>query len=369
MIVFMYRPSPQVPQPSLQAAQRCYDACVFNVKMHKQQVDMRSVDLTWIFTQSVFMALNTILWSLSYPGIRQEHPVEEVKHYLSIAMEVLAVSAQRWPGVESAVQLYKSLISGCLKAYDSEESFVIQSPSNYGSTGPSPAASNEVTSPPQSIPSPSSGTGASLAPSHASLVTERTISESVRQPRPSFSSEPTYPVVVNGSQYTYTSSQSAAANPAPGQNQAMPTVYSDFQAAQAPSMPQVPYQYATTSSEQTPVQNSVQPAGTFDPNSLYNSFPSVVPGLQHWDPNYETACTTSAHLTFPATAVDPMSYMGFIGDQYSQFFQEPVTNPTWRNRSLTQQEHVELMETLAQNVPDMPPPAHETTASYTCAMP
>lgn len=46
--------------------------------MHREQMITGSVDVTWIFTQSLFMAFNTVLWSLSYPEIRREHPIEEV---------------------------------------------------------------------------------------------------------------------------------------------------------------------------------------------------------------------------------------------------------------------------------------------------
>ncbi|EER40723.1 fungal specific transcription factor [Histoplasma capsulatum H143] len=89
MIVFMFRPSPQIPEPSLEAARRCYDASTFNIKMHKTQVATGSVDLTWVFTQSVFMALNTILWSLSYPSIRQEHTIDEVKSHIAVALDII----------------------------------------------------------------------------------------------------------------------------------------------------------------------------------------------------------------------------------------------------------------------------------------
>jgi hypothetical protein len=55
MVVFLYRPSPQVPRPSLQAAIECFDACKFNIYMTRQQIETKSVDLTWIFTQAIFI--------------------------------------------------------------------------------------------------------------------------------------------------------------------------------------------------------------------------------------------------------------------------------------------------------------------------
>ncbi|KAL8691978.1 MAG: hypothetical protein Q9218_002902 [Villophora microphyllina] len=118
MIVFLYRPSPQVPNPSLAAARACFEASIYNVRMHRNQVATKSVDLSWIWTQSLFMALNTILWAISFPEIRQEHSKSVVENHIMQAQECIAAASERWPGVEAAMELYDSLISACLKAYD-----------------------------------------------------------------------------------------------------------------------------------------------------------------------------------------------------------------------------------------------------------
>ncbi|EQL28227.1 hypothetical protein RJZ56_005286 [Blastomyces dermatitidis] len=351
MIVFMFRPSPQVPEPSLEAATRCYNASVFNIKMHKTQVDTNSVDLTWIFTQSVFMALNTVLWSLSYPAIRQEHPIDEVKGHIAIALDVLIVSAERWPGVESALQLYRSLIAGCLRAYGTDESFVVQSPSNRSS----PSSSHEVTTPP-SVSTPRSDATISVASSCHTTIDERVTpgpSPSLSQAIPNVVNRPQpYPVCVSRN----TSPKSPTATPSP-----------------APFVPQSKYQESTqlrqavaTTSYAPPVANHSDVP--FDPNSLYNHFPSVLPGLQHWDPNYTTASTTAGHLTYSNANVDPMFWLGSIGDQYSQFFNQPYPIDV-RGRSLTQEEHMELMANLVQNPPEVSYHISEPMAYYNCEMP
>ncbi|KAL9585207.1 MAG: hypothetical protein Q9203_004345 [Teloschistes exilis] len=118
MIVFLYRPSPQVPNPSLDAARACFEASTYNVRMHRNQVATKSVDLSWIWTQTLFMALNTILWAISFPEIRQEHTKPVVENHIMQAQECIAAASERWPGVEAAMELYESLISACLKAYD-----------------------------------------------------------------------------------------------------------------------------------------------------------------------------------------------------------------------------------------------------------
>jgi len=152
MVVFLYRPSPQVPEPSVEAAEKCFEASRFNIKVQRKQISTKSVDLTWIFTQSLFMALNTLLWALSYPEIRRTHPKSEVEKHLQTALEAVFLASERWPGVESALELYDTLIHACLKAYDgnSDASYVIGSPSNQIVTG----SHSDVTTPP-ALSSPS----------------------------------------------------------------------------------------------------------------------------------------------------------------------------------------------------------------------
>lgn len=121
MIIFLYRPSPQIPSPSLSAARTCFEACTFNVRMHRNQVATKSVDLSWIWTQSTFMVLNTMLWAISYPEIRQEYSKVVVENHIKQAQECIIAASERWPGVEAAMELYETLISACVKAYDSSE--------------------------------------------------------------------------------------------------------------------------------------------------------------------------------------------------------------------------------------------------------
>ncbi|KAL8738194.1 MAG: hypothetical protein Q9181_000965 [Wetmoreana brouardii] len=139
MIVFLYRPSPQIPNPSLAAAQACFDACTFNVRMHRNQVATKSVDVSWIWTQSTFMALNTMLWAISFPEIRREHSRPVVENHIKQAQECIAAASERWPGVEAAMELYEILISACLETYNApmEPSVAVMSESEEASPRPS----------------------------------------------------------------------------------------------------------------------------------------------------------------------------------------------------------------------------------------
>lgn len=332
MIVFMFRPSPQVPEPSVDAARKCYEASVFNVAMQREQIATGSVDLTWIFTQSLFMALNTILWSLSYPDIRREHPIEEVRAHLNVALEAMMLAAERWPGVESALLLYKNLVTACLKAYNTEESFVVHSPSNHAT----PSSTQDVVTPP-SISSPSSTTTSLRAGNHSvhDTVSVGTVSRG-------HSADPTFP---------YSQTSPAAAVRAESQK---PSSYSHWETELPPLQ----------TSDSNSTQASYTPQGytesstvfsdvTFNPTTPFNPFPSVVPGLPGWDPNYTVASTTASHLSYVDAAVDPMRWMDTIDDQYSQYFNGAFPIPPWRGRTLSQQEQIELMASLEENIPDV----------------
>ncbi|KAL8964329.1 MAG: hypothetical protein Q9183_004528, partial [Haloplaca sp. 2 TL-2023] len=142
MIVFLYRPSPQVPHPSVEAARACFEASTFNVRMHRNQVATKSVDLSWIWTQSAFMALNTILWALSYAEIRQENSRAIVENHIMQAQECISAASERWPGVEAAIELYDVLVAACLKAYE-HSGATVATASNQETAAPATFATYE----------------------------------------------------------------------------------------------------------------------------------------------------------------------------------------------------------------------------------
>ncbi|KAJ5138570.1 uncharacterized protein N7515_003418 [Penicillium bovifimosum] len=328
ILVLMYRPSPQIPEPSVNAAKICYDAAVSNIAMHKEQMITGSVDLTWIFVQALFMALNTVLWTLSYPEIRKEHTIEEVQGHLDMALEVIVYSAERWPGVQSALLLYKRLVAACLKAYRTEESFVVHSPSNH----PTPASSQEVATPQRcpvhpTVRLPPFIPILTMAPTHPSEILPPLA------PTP----EDHLPILHLAKNQIHLQWPLGRANnnkchlpPPTGQN--------------------VIPQY---SSESCPTPTTLYPDMSIDPNTPYNAIPSIVPGLQGWDPNFSLASTTAGHLAYVDATVDPMNWTTSIGDQYSQFFNEAFPVPSWRERTLSQQEQIELLASLENNIPDV----------------
>ena len=164
MVVFLYRPSPQVPRPSLSAARKCFDACKYNIYRQRTQMIKNEVDLTWIFTQSLFMAINTMLWSLSYEEVRREHHHEDVEEHFKVAMEAINLASERWPGVASAIVLYQNLINAILGIYEEDGDVSIPAvspfevaspvrtplpdPTKFQTTSPGTATSDSVATPP-----------------------------------------------------------------------------------------------------------------------------------------------------------------------------------------------------------------------------
>ncbi|MCJ1322092.1 hypothetical protein MMC15_007437 [Xylographa vitiligo] len=289
MVVFLYRPSPQVPEPSVDAAEKCFEASKFNIYVQRKQISTKSVDLTWIFTQSLFMALNTLLWALSYPEIRKDHPKSEVETHLQTAQEAVFLASARWPGVESALELYDTLIHACLKAYDgnSNASYVIGSPSNQVATG----SHSDVTTPP-ALSSPSTV--------HSSL------SSGHDQPSPfSFAGVP----------------------------DRLPQMHSLASPQVPPAVSVVPQQSVYLAS------TGFAEISEFNPRAYNNPLPTPI--------NYRfRASTMQEHLQTPFH--DQNFYLGSIGDQYAQYLQSQYA-PQETLDSLDLEQQSELMNTLEQD--------------------
>ncbi|KAI4214477.1 MAG: hypothetical protein LQ351_002894 [Letrouitia transgressa] len=277
MVIMLFRPSPGRPEPPLTAARKCFDAAVFNIQMHRKQISTKSVDLTWIFTQSLFMVLNTLLWTLSFHEIRNEHPKEEVELYLQSAQEGIVLASKQWPGVESAMELYSSFILLCLKAYDfpDETSYSERSVSEESSS----ASSSWNTS--QRL--------VSTPPTVASSVDPNIYDPSAAQLRtPPLASE---------------SSQS--------QGNGTKLLTRIRETPSGPSNPQLhqPSQESRVS----------QPPASFDPTSIYNPMPSTMPTLQTWN---STLATQFQALNALPHGSEP--YLGAISDSYFRDLNAPL---------------------------------------------
>lgn len=147
MIVTLRRPSPQVPKPSAESALMCYEASAENVQRSSKQIQAGIVDITWIFLLTIFQAINTMLWSISYPEVRTMHTKDELEENIDIALEIIASCRERWPGTAAASDLYSKLAKACLRSYDAIPEPVLQTPApKHISLAPSSLATNSPAS-------------------------------------------------------------------------------------------------------------------------------------------------------------------------------------------------------------------------------
>jgi hypothetical protein len=319
MVVFMYRPSPQVPRPSIQAAIRCYDACQYNIYMTQKQIETKSVDMTWIFVQAIFMCINTILWTLSYSEVRRVHNREEVESHLEVAMESIRLSSERWPGVASAMELYYNLIAACMKIYDKDGDVPIAagSPSDTASV----VSSNIVDGINRSR---------TTSPATASTASVSTPSDKVSAP---------FGYLPNQNQPVFSFSN--------GQG----TGTSSFTTS-----PSAPHASIHVSPQQQPPQHytDMSPKQTFDanmpiysypPTTQFTSLPTTFAELPHWNPTF----------TMPPSEPFGMPTMPMSSPFYNEAYAAnqgyevaDYLNPGWsqeaRGNGLNQEQQVQLMQ-------------------------
>ena len=343
----MYRPSPQIPRPSPQAAQQCYDAATFNVEVMKRQLETKVVDLTWIFTQTLFMLLNTILWSLSYSEIRQQHRLHEVRLHVGNALTAIGYAADRWPGVQSACLLYENLIWSCFKVYENDPSYV---PSVYG---PSPASTQEVPT------SPSQAASYSPASTHTAPPTGPTSPSSFADSYATFS-QPEIPATSQPDTFIDPSSKTDTGD----------LHQTTFEAFSYPKVMQSMSQQLPTSSTYQngqaipPVTRPVYglPDFNLDFGSLADPLSTQV--SQGWHPGSTLA--PSGHPHFAQVDVDmDRPWLGSFGDEYSRFTQQMYFPSSQKLQPLSEQQQTELMATLEQDqLPDVSKLVSESATFY-----
>ncbi|EPS36154.1 hypothetical protein H072_10342 [Dactylellina haptotyla CBS 200.50] len=161
MLIFLYRPSPQIPKPSFSATQLCYDCAIKNITIQKKMFDERSVDMTWVLVHQVYMTCIIMMWCLSYEEIRKLHPRSEVAKHIQTGLECMDMMVERWPGVGSAREIFWRLSIVALQSYESA-SQVGDAPSSLPpSTGSLPQASQAgATRPTQTATTPTRNSSA-----------------------------------------------------------------------------------------------------------------------------------------------------------------------------------------------------------------
>ncbi|XPS77055.1 hypothetical protein M3J09_009092 [Ascochyta lentis] len=320
MVVFIYRPSPQVPRPSLQAAIRCYDACQYNIYMSKRQIDMKLVDVTWIFVQAIFMCINTMLWTLSYQEVRRLHSREEVEGHLKVAMESIKLASDRWPGVASAMELYHNLIEACMEIYNKDGDVPITANS------PSDCASVVSGSLVDGI-----NRSRTTSPATASTASVSTPSDNVQTP---FGYLPTQGQQLFGHEHVRANSSHFTSSPS----------------SQHSSLQLPPHtQHYADPSPKTSIDANV-PIFSYPPTTQFSSLPTTFADLPQWNPTF----------TMPQQDPYNAATMPLASPLYNEYYaanqgyeMADYLNPGWsqeaRANGLTQQQQMELMHDFEMN--------------------
>lgn len=139
----MYRPSPQLPQPSPRAANICFDSAAYVLKLSDKQLGSGMFNVTWVFLITLNSCLNALLWSTSYAEVRQAHLRNEVEDLVNTTLTCLDKCVERWPGIAYTSELYAIISKACLQSYDrspdsQQPLFSFASPSTVTETQPSP---------------------------------------------------------------------------------------------------------------------------------------------------------------------------------------------------------------------------------------
>lgn len=342
MVVFVYRPSPQVPRPSVAAAMLCYDACQYNIYMTMKQIETKSVDMTWIFVQSIFMCVNTILWTLSYAEIRKSHGRDEVESHLNVAMDSIRLASERWPGVASAMELYYNLIVACMRIYDKDGDVPI--------AAGSPSDTASVIS--SNVDGIVDGINRSRTTSPATASTASVSTPSDKVPAP-FGYLPNQ----NQQLLNFASQQANASSP-------FNTSPSAQQASLHTSPHQPPPLTYTDMSPKTSIDAGV-PIFGYPPTTQFSSLPTTFAELPQWNPTFSMPQQDNnfGMPTMPLTSP-------FYNEVYAAnqgFEVADYLNPGWsqdnRGVGLTQDQQMQLMHDFemneAKNIEEMIQQSHQ----------
>lgn len=323
MVVFMYRPSPQVPRPSMQAAIRCYDACQYNIYMTQKQIESKSVDVTWIFTQAIFMCINTMLWTLSYSDVRKRHNREEVEQHLNVAMDSIRHASERWPGVQSAIGLYYNLVGACMRIFDKDGDVPISasSPSDTASV------SNVV-----------DGVNRSRTTSPATASTA-SVSTPPDKPNAPFGYLPNQ----NQQLFNFSDGQSSVPNPF--------STSPNTQQTSLHSSPQQPPSIAYTDlSPKTSMDVNI-PIYSYPPTTQFSSLPTTFAELPQWHPSFTMPAQDTYNMTSMAMSSSPFYNEAYAANQGYEVanYLNPVWSQDSRGTGLNQQQQMELMHDFETN--------------------
>jgi hypothetical protein len=287
--------------------------------MTQKQIETKTVDMTWIFVQAIFMCVNTMLWTLSYSEVRRVHSREEVEGHMNVALESIRLSSERWPGVASAMELYYNLIGACMKIFDKDGDVPITagSPSDTASV----ISSNMVDGINRSR---------TTSPATASTASVSTPSDKVLPPFGYLPNQNQQILNFNNAQSNGSSPFASSPN---SQHAALHT---------SPQQPQI---HAYTDMSPKTSIDAAMPIYSYPPTTQFTSLPTTFAELPQWNPTFSMPPQEPFGMpTMPLSS--PFYNEAYAANQGYEL--ADYLNPGWsqdaRGNGLTQQQQMQLMQ-------------------------
>jgi hypothetical protein len=287
--------------------------------MTQKQIETKTVDMTWIFVQAIFMCVNTMLWTLSYSEVRRVHSREEVEGHMNVALESIRLSSERWPGVASAMELYYNLIGACMKIFDKDGDVPITagSPSDTASV----ISSNMVDGINRSR---------TTSPATASTASVSTPSDKVLPPFGYLPNQNQQILNFNNAQSNGSSPFASSPN---SQHAALHTT------------PQQSQIHAYTDMSPKTSIDAAMPIYSYPPTTQFTSLPTTFAELPQWNPTFSMPPQEPFGMpTMPLSS--PFYNEAYAANQGYEL--ADYLNPGWsqdaRGNGLTQQQQMQLMQ-------------------------
>lgn len=118
-IMLLYRPSPQIPRPTQDAARTCFDSAMEIIRVSANLHRFTSMDYTWLSAHSIFVAAITILYSLwTNPAVTVASHTGLCFERVHTAEQLLEYLGKTWSVAHSAREKLSYLIHVAMEGYD-----------------------------------------------------------------------------------------------------------------------------------------------------------------------------------------------------------------------------------------------------------
>ncbi|XHG07851.1 hypothetical protein AWENTII_010983 [Aspergillus wentii] len=110
-IMLLFRPSPQIPQPSQGAVQACFNSSMETIRLYAELHRFANMDSSWLSAHSIFVAAITMLYCLwTNPAVRGSTPFATYLERAEAAHRLLTFLSGTWSVAEDACEKLSRLI-------------------------------------------------------------------------------------------------------------------------------------------------------------------------------------------------------------------------------------------------------------------